>query len=377
MSSALRSRLFGAPGQNVVYADVDGHIGYQATGFIPIRASGDGSLPVPGDTDAYEWTGFIPYDEMPRAFDPPSGILATANGRITPDGYPHSVSFEWDSPYRTERIYKLLSKPKKYTPADMLEIQTDVVSELDRFCAERFVYAIDHTPKASDKRQGSGRDHARVGREHGGGFGCSVDRVLLARETERTSAAAEARRRLEGLLALVHAAGVAGRSALSQQSPQWLPSDYASYDELLTAAVEAAVTDSNTPRSLSFWTWGRVHQIDIKHPFWSNFPILKRAAGPGAHPWSGDGVTVKQAGQRFGPSERFTADLSDLDNSTLNIVNGQSGNLFDDHYDDQWDAFYNGRTFKLPFSPEAVAKSAQHQLKLQPAVKLDAGDSAQ
>jgi penicillin amidase len=114
------------------------------------------------------------------------------------------------------------------------------------------------------------------------------------------------------------------------------------------------------------WTWGRVHQIDLKHPFWSNFPILKRAAGPGAHPWSGDGVTVKQAGQRFGPSERFTADLSDLDNSTLNIVNGQSGNLFDDHYDDQWDAFYNGHTFKLPFSPDAVAKATQHQLKLLP-----------
>src|SRR5271165_4502530 len=64
---------FGAPGQNVVYADIDGHIGYQATGFVPIRASGDGSLPVPGDKDAYEWTGFIPYDQMPRVFDPPSG----------------------------------------------------------------------------------------------------------------------------------------------------------------------------------------------------------------------------------------------------------------------------------------------------------------
>ena len=142
---------FGAPGQNVVYADVDGHIGYQATGFVPIRASGDGSLPVPGDTDAYEWTGFIPYDQMPRVFDPPSGIIATANGRITPDGYPYPISIEWDAPYRTERIYKLLGRPMKFAPADMLAIQTDVVSELDRFCAERLVYAIDHTPKASDR----------------------------------------------------------------------------------------------------------------------------------------------------------------------------------------------------------------------------------
>jgi penicillin amidase len=77
-------------------------------------------------------------------------------------------------------------------------------------------------------------------------------------------------------------------------------------------------------------------------------------------------VTVKQAGKHFGPSERFTADMADLDNSTLNIVNGESGNIFDEHYNDQWDAYYHGRTFKLPFSSEAVNRAAQHHLTLQP-----------
>ena len=356
---------FGAPGQNVVYADVDGHIGYQATGFVPIRASGDGSLPVPGDTDAYEWTGYIPYDEMPRVFDPPSGILATANGRVAPDGYPHFISFEWDSPYRTERIYKLLSKPKKYTPADMLKIQMDVVSELDRFCAERFVYAIDHTPKASERARAA----ADIMRGWDG---------TMAVDSAAPTIAFYSRGELNDLLLHPKLGDdwkaysrwfmlpVWLEGVLSRQSPQWLPPGYADYNELLTAAVEQAVNDPKTPRPLTSWTWGRVHRIDIKHPFWSNFPILKRAAGPGPHPWSGDSLTVKQSGQRFGPSERFTADLSDLDDSTLNIVNGQSGNLFDEHYDDQWDTYYNGRTFQLPFSPEAVEKSVQHRLKLQP-----------
>ena len=82
---------FGAPGQNVVYADVDGNIGYQATGLVPIRAAGDGSLPVPGEDDAHEWTGYVPFDKMPSVYDPPSGIIATANGRITPDGYPYTL----------------------------------------------------------------------------------------------------------------------------------------------------------------------------------------------------------------------------------------------------------------------------------------------
>lgn len=363
----FRSSLaaFAAPGQNVVYADVDGHIGYQATGFVPIRASGDGSLPVPGDTDAYEWTGFIPYDEMPRVFDPPSGIIATANARVSPDGYPYPMSIEWDSSYRTDRIYKLLGKPKKYTADDMLKIQIDVVSELDHFCAERFVYAIDHTPKAAERAKAA----ADIMRSWDGN---------MATDSVAASIAYFSRGKLNELL-LRPTLGddwkdytrwfmspVWLENVLSHQSPQWLPSGYANYDELLTAAVEAALTDSKTPKALGLWTWGRVHQLDIKHPFWSNVPILKRGAGPGPQPWSGDGLTVKQAGQRFGPSERFTADLLNLDNSTLNIVNGQSGNLFDDHFNDQWDAYYNGGTFKLPFSPEAVERAAQHHLKLQP-----------
>jgi penicillin amidase len=356
---------FGAPGQNTVYADIEGHIGYQATGFVPIRASGDGSLPVPGDTDAYEWTGFIPYDEMPRVLDPPSGIIATANGRTTPDGYRYPVSFEWGSPYRTERIYKLLSKPKKYTPADMLAIQTDVVSELDRYFAARFVYAVDHTPKASERAKAA----ADLMRNWDG---------TMAIDSVAPTIAYYSRGKLDELLLkpklgddwLAYTrwfmSPVWSENVLSHQAPQWLPSGYANYDELLTAAVEGAVSDPTTPKNLSYWTWGRVHQVDIKHPFWSNFPILKRGASPGPQPLSGDGLTVKQVGPRFGPSERFTADMSDLDNSTLNIVNGESGNLFDDHYNDQWDAYYHGRTFKLPFSPTATDQAVQHRLRLEP-----------
>ena len=84
-------------------------------------------------------------------YDPASGIIATANGRITPDGYPYTLSIEWASAYRTERIYRLLNAKKKFTPPDMLAIQTDIVSAFDRFCAERFVYAVDHTSTASPR----------------------------------------------------------------------------------------------------------------------------------------------------------------------------------------------------------------------------------
>ncbi|HKB53038.1 MAG TPA: penicillin acylase family protein, partial [Ramlibacter sp.] len=142
---------FGMPGQNVVYADVDGHIGYQTTGYVPLRKSPATGLPVAGSTDDHEWTGYIPWDEMPRVFDPPSGVLATANGRITPDDYKYFVSAEWEAPYRTERIYRVLRSEKKFAAADMLELQTDVYSDFDRLCAERLVYGVDHAKNASPR----------------------------------------------------------------------------------------------------------------------------------------------------------------------------------------------------------------------------------
>ncbi len=134
--------------------------------------------------------------------------------------------------------------------------------------------------------------------------------------------------------------------------------------------MQAAVDDAETPHSLALWKWGRVHRVDVQHPFWSHVPILKKGAGPGSQPLSGDGLTVKQVGihlgTSFGPSERLTVDFSDLDNSTLNIVNGQSGNIFDEHYNDQWSAYYNGRTFNLPFSQQAVQQAGVHHLRLEP-----------
>ena len=355
---------FGAPAQNVVYADVDGHIGYQATGLIPIRASGDGSVPEPGEDDAHEWTGYVPYDKLPSVLDPPSGIIATANGRITPDNYPYPLSIEWMSPYRTQRLYKLLDEPKKFTPADMLAIQTDVVSPFDRFCAERFVYSIDHTPKASKRA----KEAAELMRNWNGAM--DVDSVAATIAVYSTDKLKEmllkSKLGADWTLYRWFLEPVWLEDVLTHQPQRWLPQGYSNYDELLTAAVEAAVTAPDAPHALSLWKWGHVHRIDIEHPFWSHFPVLKKGAGTGSQPWSGDMHTIKQVTKLFAPSERLTVDLSNLDGSTLDIVNGQSGNIFDEHYNDQWDAYYHGRTFPLPFSPDAVERAAAHHLRLEP-----------
>ena len=102
------TRDFDVPSQNFVYADVDGNIAYQTPGRIPIRASGDGTLPVPGWTDAYEWLGYIPFDELPFAYNPPQGYIATANNAIVGPDYPYLITTEWDYGYRAQRIVDLI-----------------------------------------------------------------------------------------------------------------------------------------------------------------------------------------------------------------------------------------------------------------------------
>jgi penicillin amidase len=370
-----------SPAQNTVYADVDGHIGYHATGHIPLRSAGDGSLPVSGADDQHEWTGYIPFDKLPSVYDPPSGILATANSRITPDKYPYSISSEWDPPWRTDRIYRVLESGKKFSAADMLSLQIDVYSAFDRFCAERFVYALDHARNLS-KRAQQARELMR-----------DWDGRLTA---DSAAATIESRSQYElRRLLLEPKLGPAPKQAPSKDAPlasdsfnwksyrwfsssiwmenmlvrqpkRWLPEGYENYESLLAAAVEAAINSPEAPQDLAQWRWGTFAPIDIEHPVLGRVPLIGRWTGPGLHDQSGGALTVKQVGRTFGPSERYTADLSDFDQSTLNTVTGQGGNFLSPYYMDQWKAWYEGTTFSLPFSREAVEKAKAHELVLEP-----------
>jgi penicillin amidase len=153
-------------------------------------------------------------------------------------------------------------------------------------------------------------------------------------------------------------------NVLSHQPTRWLPPAYGSYDDLLAAAMDEAL--KKAPADLSTWRWGPEDSVTIQNPILGRLRVVRRWTGPGVRPQSGSGYTVKAAGRDYGPSERFTADLSNLDASTLNIVTGQSGNFLSPHYMDQWQAWYNGHTFTLPFSKSAVEDAAVHRLILEP-----------
>ena len=125
-TEALRS--FVVPSQNFVYADVDGHIGYYAPGRIPVRAGGDGSRPAEGWTGDAEWTGWVPFGELPHLFDPPTHEIITANNRPAPADYSYHLGLEWPEPYRAQRITDLLQGATKLTSGDFARMQADTLS---------------------------------------------------------------------------------------------------------------------------------------------------------------------------------------------------------------------------------------------------------
>jgi penicillin amidase len=350
------------PSLNVIYADDQGHIGYQAVGYIPVRDGGISPVPVASGT--HEWLGFVPYELLPSVEDPANGLLATANARIAPDGYPYQITLEWAAPYRNERIWKWLAGKNKLTPADMLTLQTDLYSTLDQELGRRYAYAIDHTPKA-DQRLRQAADLLR-----------SWDGVMAANSAP-AAIVASARKAFWPLVLKpklgedwrLYAWGekaFAEEELVTHGPAAWLPSGYANWDELLAAAVKQGLEENHAPTDLRTWSYGKVHRIDLEHPLYGMLPWFKRWTGTGPQPLSGDTTTVNQSSGSLGPSQRLTVDWSDLDHSTENIVYGQSGNPLSPWYGDQWQYWYGLKTFELPFTEPAIAAGAKHTLRLTP-----------
>jgi penicillin G amidase len=389
---------FGGPSQNLVYADDQGHIGYHAIGRIPIRGSVMTPSPIsPVPTDALdatqEWIAAIPYDRLPQAIDPPNGILATANARVTPDDYPYPITLNWGAPYRNQRIWKVLaeksaSTKNQLTPADMLSLQTDIYSDLDHVIAQRLAYAIDHAARPELKNDKRLHEAADLLRDWNGNVDADAAApaivvaaraalwpLLLNPQIPPPDPAAQSKSG-ESQPAPPAALYTWGNKAYAEEwlimhtPSRWLPKTYATWDDLLSDAVAQSLRIAHAPSDLSKWRYGQFHPVDIEHPVFSQSPVLQRLigvpTGTGIQPQSGDDVTIKQVGRAFGPSERFTADLSNFDHSTLNLVLGESSNPTSPWFMDQWPAWYNGTTFPLPFTNSAVDAASTHTFTLTP-----------
>jgi len=350
-------RRWKMPGENFVFADVDGGIGYQAAGLAPRRTRGDGLLPVPGARGEYDWQGFLRLEDLPHATDPAEGFLATANHNTLPAGYPHAVNYEWSDEFRIARVRELLRQRQRYSVEDFEAFQQDVVS----LPARRLVPLL----------EGIAAPEAEL---------AAARRTLLSwdRQLSADSAAAALyeswqRRVVNGYWqGVVGAAGRSVEPALLRGAS--LEAALAEIEqkpdpELLAGALREALADLGPAwRSIS---WGTLHTARFRHPLGRDAAtraLLDR--GPVARP--GDGATVNATGgagfqQTSGASFREILDLSDWDRSVVTSTPGQSGRPGSPHFDDLIPLWAAGRYVPLAFNRAKVEEVARHRLRLSPA----------
>jgi penicillin G amidase len=355
------------PTQNVAYADDQGHIGYQAVGLFPIRPAGLSAVPVvetgtPADSE-HEWQGYVPFALLPSVLDPDSGIVATANARIAPDDYSYPLALNWDAPYRNERIWKWLSSHAKLTPADMLTLQTDTFSEVDRALAQRFAYAIDRSTVTDAKM----RQAADLLRTWNGVITTDSVAAEIVDATRRSlwPLILEPKLGADWQLYDWQSKNFVQEELVEKTPPEWLPAQYKTWDDLIASAVKKGMTDDHAPASLRDWTFGSQHILNVKHPLYGMMPFFKWTA-TGPHQLAGDETTVDHVRGLLGASQRLTVDWSHIDGSTENIVMGESGDPYSAYYLDQFPYWYSGKTFAMPFTEGAVTASTTHTLRLVP-----------
>lgn len=359
---------FTAPTQNIVYADVDGHIGYHAAGVIPIRKSGDGSVPYDGSTDAGEWVSYIPIDKLPQLYDPPSGIIVTANQRIVGSDYPYFLTRSWAQPYRARRIFDLLNQKPKLNSADFRQILGDVYSIAGVLFAQQVVKTLRSTLTPADQQLSAALNSfetwdgllkadsraAPVVSQMRLAFRSRILTAALGDELVRNYQWSNFDTMLDRII--------------SEQPADWLPKGFSNYADLLRACFDDATQTltRNLGADQSKWTWGEMTKARFPHPL-SPAPLIGLQFTIPPFPQNGTGgllgATVNVGA---GVSMRLIADPSNWDLTQQGISLGESGVPSSPHWKDQLDDWKAVTPRVFPFSEAAVAAAAKQTTILEP-----------
>ncbi len=340
------------PTENLIYADVDGNIGWVAAGLMPLR-SWSGMLPVPGD-GRFEWQGFLPFNDLPLAFNPPEGFIATANHNILPPGYTRPLAYEWAEPSRYLRVAEVLRSRKGWTRQEFEQLQHDALSIPARELVPRLLEACRRAGTRGPALDlMSNWDY--VMRADGAApllFAVWIDSLASRAFTQAVGDKAAGLRRagvggldLPMLLARVRETG--GDSLLSE-----------------SFAAALAVVSDRWGADPGRWKWGDVHTASFRHPLARAFdlPDVKRS-GHGTTVFLTAGANLRQS---HGASFREVLDLADWDNSVATSVPGQSGQPGSPFYGNLLPLWERGEYFPLAYSRGAVEKATAHLLWLKP-----------
>jgi penicillin G amidase len=364
---------WGTPAMNLTYADADGNIGYQLVGKVPIRERGEGLVPSPGWSGQYEWRGTIPFEDLPRAFNPPDGLWANANHNVAKRS-PYFFTREFVDPARYQRIRQVLESKTRHSAVDFGVLQADEVSLPARRVADLLVQ---HQVPAN-RLEATALDELRRwdGRVSADSAAASIyevfrNELIRARYGEMVGDLLPA---LLGVGAHPLAAPVNSHYFLqTQRVVSFL--EASAEDPVITRAFRNTVEwlGRRLGANVSAWQWGRLHQLHLQHALSLRKPLGLIFDVP-RFPWGGDLETVRAGGnwpasfKASGPvsAYRFIADCGDWDNSLSCIPGGQSGQRGSPHYADQVDSWRRVAYHPLSFTRPAISRVQRHTLRLVP-----------
>lgn len=377
------ARTFDVPAQNLLYADTAGNIGYQMPGAVPIRSAGDGTLPVPGWTGDHEWTGFIPFDELPHMYNPESGWIVTANNAVISEEYPYLITKNWDAGYRARRIVDLLTSNPGLDVNGFGTLQFDSYDLNAEHVLAYLENALVVTPgfEIDDQEQDAINhlfrwDFQNFAGSTGAAIWNATWRNLLAEtfdgelpEDHLPEGNSRWFEVVRGLLDI-------------PDDPFWDdPSTTAveNRDVILVRSFEAAVVEltDTLGSTVSDWRWGDIHTMTFRNQSLGDTGIglIDDRFNRGPYPASGSEGIVNAVGWTstegyevdWLPSMRMVVDLSDLRNSTAIHTTGQSGHIDHPHYDDMIEAWLAGETFAMLWDRADVEVDTEARMLLVPA----------
>lgn len=387
-------RHWDVPAQNFVFADTAGDIGYVMAGAIPTRSRGQSLLPMPGWNGEYEWTGCIPFEELPQVTNPPQHFIVTANNRVVDDSYPHYITNEWLNGYRAQRIRDLLTSKGKLAPSDMAAIQADQYSIP---ATEIVPYILDippRTPLARQVQEQLRNWNFVLGPDSPG---ASIYTTFLRKLEYLIFAAVvgDDEKLLQGYLGmgitiLSIANGYSSRSKplvirlLKEQDDSWFANSPIlngprTWTVVLQSAFESTIDELSDKLGANpaNWQYGKIHSLTYGHLLGLVKP-LDKVFNRGPYPAGGDIDTVNMGAVTPGkpeavlttPSFRQVLSLADLAASLSMHAPGQSGQLTSKHYDDFIKPWRNTEHHPMLFERSMIQENAEGVLRMVPRIKV-------
>ncbi len=371
--------LFDVPAQNLLYADVDGNIGYQTPGRLPIRGAGDGSMPHPGWDSAYAWQGFIPADELPMSYNPAEGYIVTANNAIVGADYPYLLTRDWDYGWRAARIVDLLQRKAAMgalSADDMRDIQADNEFAMGKQLTAAYMDIVTGRQGPDAALELLRSWDAQNGADSAAAAYANVLWDQLVLDLFVHGRAAPAPVTGQGRLFLVVDA------LLEDPDSEWWTNAELGVDgqtEMLEHAANEAydrlvALQGDNPAK---WSWGALHALPLRSDTFGTSGIapIEALFNRGPYPVGGGSSVANATGWDIGgtfetvtvPSMRMVVDLADFDASGWNHLTGTSGHTFHPNYVDQTSAWQRAELTPWAFTDDAVDAATTHELTLVPA----------